>query len=652
MADIEKLRNAHLEEFGKTAHINSMEEYKRLYRRSIENPDEFWADQAKTYLSWDKIWDFVLRYDFEEAKIEWFGGGVLNACHNCIDRHLELRKDKIAYYWVGDSPGETRSVTYSDLHAQVCKLAAELKYRGVNKGDRVILYMPRVIELPVAMLACARIGAIHSVVFGGFSPKALANRISDCNARVIITVDSGFRSGKLLAYKTNVVKALEIVSDVETVIVFDRTGQKKVLSSSREIGWHEAFVDPDLTAYVAPEPMNAEDPLFILYTSGPSGKPVGIVHTHGGYLLYAAMSSRIIFDLREDDVIWCTADFGWIMGHSLGVYGSLLNGQTSVIFEGVPWYPTYDRYWEIISKYRVTKFYTAPTVIRMLSRAGNNYPKKYDLSSLRLLGSAGEILDPESWEWFYSHVGYKRCPIVDTYFQIETGGPVISPLPGISPSKPGSCSIPFFGTDPVILDDSGEEAKYPNQRGVLCIRDPWPGIARTVHGDHEQFISTYFTQIPGMFFTADEAMRDEDGNYRIIGRVDNVINVSGHRLGTKEIESVLELHDQVIEAAAVGFPHPIKRQGIYAFVAIKDISAISDALKNELISLVRQEIGPIATIDVIQWTTALPKTRSGKILRTVLEKIAAGKTDEIGNISGIADPSLIESLIKNHKPGD
>jgi acetyl-CoA synthetase len=553
----------------------------------------------------------------------------------------------VAYYWEGDDPNETQTLTYSDLYEQVNKMAAVIQSRGVAKGDRVIIYMPVIPELAVAMLACARIGAVHSVVFGGFSAEALANRIQNCEAKMVITVDGGYRAGKVVPLKNNVDEALKSCAGVETVIVFDRAGLKPELDPDREIWWHDAAADPGLPSHVPPEPMDAEDPLFILYTSGSTGKPKGLVHTHGGYLLYAAITTRLVFDLKEDEVFWCTADIGWVTGHSYGVYGPLINGLTSVLFEGVPTYPGFDRYWEIVAKYRVNKFYTAPTVIRSLAKEGSEHVKKHDISCLKLLGSVGEPINPEAWRWYYHHVGRDWCPIMDTWWQTETGGHMLTPLPGVSPIKPGSCCFPFFGVDPVILDDTGEETKYPNQEGVLCIRAPWPGIARTVYGDHERFIETYFSQVPGMYFSGDGAKKDEDGYYWIIGRIDDVINVSGHRLGTAEIESALVLHDQVAEAAVVGYPHPVKGQGIYAFVTLNSGVAKSDELKSELVKLVRTEIGPIASIDAMQWADALPKTRSGKIMRRILQKIAAGKTDELGDLSTIADPSVIENLIED-----
>jgi len=645
MSNSPKWYDAHLEEYQKVAFVKGRDEYEALYRQSIEDPDTFWGEQAKKYLTWDRPWDSVLQYDFDEGQIEWFRGGVLNATFNCLDRHLDKLKDKVAYYWEGDNPEEKMAVTYGDLYDRVNKMAAVLKSRSVGKGDRVIIYMPMIIELPVAMLACARIGAVHSVVFGGFSAEALANRIQNCKAGTVITVDGGFRAGKTIPLKKTVDNALTSCPDVETVIVFDRAGLKPELDSDREIWWHEAVSDPDLPSHVDPEPMDAEDPLFILYTSGSTGTPKGLVHTHGGYLLYSAITTRMVFDLKDDEVFWCTADMGWVTGHSYGVYGPLINGLTSVLFEGVPTYPGFDRYWQIVDKYRVAKFYTAPTVIRSLAKEGSAHVEKHDISSLKLLGSVGEPINPEAWRWYYHYVGRDRCPIMDTWWQTETGGHMLTPLPGVGPIKPGSCSFPFFGIDPVILDDTGEEAEYPGQEGVLCIRKPWPGIARTVFEDHERFIETYFSQVPGMYFSGDGAKRDEDGYYWIIGRIDDVINVSGHRLGTAEVESALVLHNMVAEAAVVGYPHAVKGQGIYAFVTLNTGATRSDELKSELVKQVRNEIGPIATIDVLQWADALPKTRSGKIMRRILQKIAAGKTDELGDTSTIADPAVIEQLI-------
>jgi acetyl-CoA synthetase len=649
MSDTAKWYDAHLPEFQKIAYIKSMDEYTHLYQRSIDHPDGFWSEQAKRYLSWEKEWDFVLKYDFETAKIEWFGGGVLNATFNCLDRHQDTIKDKVAYFWEGDDPLESKEVTFGELYDQVNRFAAVLKSLGVQKGDRVIIYMPMIVELTVAMLACARIGAIHSVVFGGFSAEALTNRIQDCQAKMVITVDGGYRAGKVIPLKNTVDAALKNCPDVENLIVYNRTGQALELNPQREIWWHEAMAKPDLPSFIPPQPMDAEDPLFILYTSGSTGKPKGVVHTHGGYLLYAAMTNRLVFDLKDHEIFWCTADIGWITGHSYTVYGPLINGFTSILFEGVPSYPDYGRFWQIVEKYKVNKFYTAPTAIRALAKEGSEYVEKYDISSLTLLGTVGEPINPEAWRWYYHHVGRDWCPIVDTWWQTETGGHMLTPLPGVSPIKPGSCNFPFFGVDPVILDDTGEEVKYPNQEGYLCIRKPWPGIARTVYGDHDRFTETYFSKVPGMYFTGDGAKKDEDGYFWIIGRIDDVLNVAGHRLGTAEIESALVLHENVAEAAVVGYPHPIKGQGIYAFVTLNTDVAKTDELKKDLVQLVRSEIGPIATIDILQWADALPKTRSGKIMRRILKKIAAGETEALGDLSTIADPAVIDDLIAESK---
>lgn len=648
MENAPKWYDAHLEEYRKVAHIRSREEYVELYRRSIEDVDNYWAEQAREYLSWYKEWDFVLKYDFEAAKIEWFGGGVINASYNCLDRHVDKLKNRVAYYWEGDDPSESRVVTYLELYKDVNKFAAVLKSKGVKKGDRVIIYMPMIVELAVAMLACARIGAIHSVIYGGFSAESIASRITDCGAELVITVDGGYRGGKFIPLKKNVDDALARSPAVKTVIVFDRCGKKSDLITGKEFWWDELVADPSLPDYVEPEKMNAEDPLFILYTSGSTGKPKGVLHTQAGYLLHTAMTTKIVFDLKPEETFWCTADIGWITGHSYIVYGPLINGFTSVMFEGIPNYPGFDRYWEIVAKHRVDKFYTAPTVIRALAKEGGEHVAKHDVSSLMLLGTVGEPINPEAWRWYHHHVGRDWCPIVDTWWQTETGGQMMTPLPAVAPIKPGSCSFPFFGIDPVILDpETGEETKFPGQEGALFIKRPWPGMARTVYGDHERFKDTYFSRMPGMYFTGDGAKKDEDGYYWITGRIDDVINVSGHRLGTAEVESALVLHPQVAEAAVVGFPHPIKGQGIYAFVTLNTGAQKADALKKELVQLVRTQIGPIATPDALQWADALPKTRSGKILRRLLQKIASGNVSELGDTTTIADPSIIDQLVRD-----
>ncbi len=648
MDDRTKWYEAHLEYYRDVAYVKGQGEYREMYRRSIEEPDSFWAEMAAQYLTWDKTWDQVLDYDFFEPRVTWFAGGVLNATTNCLDRHLDKIGDKVAYHWQGDDPNDSRDVTYGQLFDRVNRMAAVLKKHGVEKGDRVVIYMPVIVELPVAMLACARIGAVHSVVFGGFSAESLANRINNCGAKVVITADGSYRAGKTIPLKNNVDGALRKCPAVETVIVFDRCGLLEELTDPREVWWHEAEADPDLPARITPEPMDAEDPLFILYTSGSTGRPKGMVHTHGGYLLYAAMTTRLTFDLKDGEVFWCTADIGWITGHTYAVYGPLINGLTSILFEGVPSYPDYGRYWDIVDRYQVAKFYTAPTVVRAIAKEGPDLVDRHDLSSLKLLGSVGEPINPETWRWYYHHVGRDWCPIIDTWWQTETGGHMLTPLPGVAPIKPGSCSFPFFGVDPVILDaDTGDEARYPDQEGALCFRRPWPGLARTVYGDHQRYKETYFSRVPGMYFAGDGAKKDADGYFWITGRIDDVINVSGHRLGTAEVESALVLHDDVAEAAVVGFPHALKGQGIYAYVVLNTGVQPSDDLRAELVKLVRSEIGPIASLDVIQWADALPKTRSGKILRRVLQKIAAGETKEFGDISTIADPQVLDDLIQN-----
>jgi acetyl-CoA synthetase len=638
--------DAHLKEYQQSAYVSGMAQYNELYRRSIEDADGFWGEQAEKYLSWYRKWDFVLRYDFAKGDIEWFGGGILNACYNCLDRHMDRLKNRVAYYWEGDDPGQSRVVTYLDLYKQVNTFAAVLKSKGVKKGDRVIVYLPMIVELPVAMLACARIGAVHSVVFGGFSAESIGNRIRDCGAKVVVTVDEGYRAGRELPLKRTVDQALTQCPEVDTVIVLARAGGKLQLDSKKEVWWHEAAENPALPSYVEPERMDAEDPLFILYTSGSTGKPKGVVHTHGGYLVYAAITTKLVFDLHEEETFWCTADIGWITGHTYTVYGPLIDGLTSVLFEGVPNYPDFGRYWEIVAKHRVDKFYTAPTVIRALAKEGAEHVAKHDISSLKLLGTVGEPINPEAWRWYYHYVGRDWCPIIDTWWQTETGGHMLTPLPGVAPLKPGSCSFPFFGVDPVILDpETGQEVEFPNQEGVLFMRRPWPGMARTVFGDHQRFRNTYFSEVAGLYFTGDGAKKDADGYYWITGRIDDVLNVSGHRMGTAELESALVLHDSVAEAAVVGFPHPIKGQGIYAFVILNTGAPKTDQTKKELIDLVRRQIGPIASPDAIQFTGALPKTRSGKIMRRLLQKIAAGTVDDLGDVTTLADPSVMTALV-------
>ncbi|MBU2550973.1 MAG: acetate--CoA ligase [Proteobacteria bacterium] len=650
-----KWYDAHLDEYRKVAYINSRAQYDEMYRQSLENPDAFWGPLAKEYLSWYRDWDRVLDYDFVEGRIEWFGGGKLNASYNCLDRHLEDKADKVAYYFEGDDPGMSRSVTYRELYEEVNKVAAWLVAQGIKKGDRVVIYLPMIIQLPVAMLACARIGAIHSVVFGGFSAESLASRIEDSHPRILITSDGGFRAGKVVSLKKNADEALKLSEwEVEKVLVYRHAGNGVEWDAGREVWWHEAIAQDGLPDYVEPEPMDAEDPLFILYTSGSTGKPKGVLHTTAGYLLYGAVSTRWVFDIKDDEVFWCTADIGWVTGHTYIVYGPLTCGLTTVLFEGVPSYPAYDRFWAVVEKYKVAKFYTAPTAIRAIAREGDELAHKHDTSCLKLLGTVGEPINPEAWRWYYHHIGRDWCPIMDTWWQTETGGHMITPLPAVAPIKPGSCSFPFFGVEPVVLDaDTGRPVEFANQEGALFIKKPWPGMARTVYGDHERFKETYFSKMPGMYFTGDGAKQDEDGYWWIIGRIDDVINVSGHRLGTAEIESALVLHEDVAEAAVVGFPHALKGQGIYAFVSVKPNIATTEALKKDLVALVRKEIGPIATPDLIQWADALPKTRSGKIMRRLLSKIAAGAVTDpeavekgvLGDVSTITDPEVLRPLI-------
>jgi len=617
------------------------EQYETMYRASITQPDMFWEVQASNNLQWDKKWSTVRDYDFPTGRIAWFVDGELNVTTNCIDRHLKDRKDQTAIIWEGDDPADDKKITYGELHQSVCKLANALKARGVNKGDRVCIYMPMIPEATYAMLACARIGAIHSVVFGGFSPEALRDRILDSDCTVVITADEGIRGGKPIPLKDNTDQALESCPDVNTVLVVKRTGGK-ISWHSRDCWYHE-LVDTQ-SADCPAESMNSEDPLFILYTSGSTGKPKGVMHTTGGYLLGAMLSFKYIFDYQDGDIYWCTADVGWVTGHSYIVYGPLANGATTLMFEGVPTYPTASRCWEVCDKHQVNIFYTAPTALRALMAQGDDPVKSSSRSSLRLLGTVGEPINPEAWEWYYRVVGDERCPIVDTWWQTETGSAMITPLPGAIDLKPGSATLPFFGVEPVLLDSEGNEIEGPAQ-GNLAIKQSWPSQIRSVYGDHQRLIDTYFTTYPGYFYTGDGARRDKDGYYWITGRVDDVLNVSGHRLGTAEIESALVLHPQVAEAAVVGFNHDIKGQGIYCFVTPMAGFTGDDTLKSELIALVAREIGPIAKPDLIQWAPGLPKTRSGKIMRRILRKIAANELDNLGDTSTLADPAVVDNLI-------
>ncbi|QSL93726.1 acetate--CoA ligase [Ectopseudomonas toyotomiensis] len=623
------------------AHLDN-DAYLRLYQQSVEQPDTFWAEQAKAFLSWFKPWDQVHSSDLKQGRAEWFKGGQLNVAYNCIDRHLQQRGEQIAIIWEGDNPAESAHITYNKLHHNVSRLANVLKSRGVKKGDRVCIYMPMVPEAAYAMLACARIGAVHSVVFGGFSPDALRDRILDADCRTVITADEGVRGGKYIPLKNNVDKALQSCPNVSTVVVVERTQGDVAWVEGRDLWYHQALkeVEADCPA----EPMDAEDPLFILYTSGSTGKPKGVLHTTGGYLLGAAMTHKYVFDYHEGDIYWCTADVGWVTGHSYIVYGPLANAATTLMFEGVPNYPDASRFWQVIDKHQVNIFYTAPTALRALMREGEAPVKATSRSSLRLLGTVGEPINPEAWEWYFHVVGDMRCPIVDTWWQTETGSILITPLPGATDLKPGSATRPFFGVQPVLLDEQGKEIDGPGS-GVLAIKASWPSQIRSVYADHQRMIDTYFKPYPGYYFTGDGARRDEDGYYWITGRVDDVINVSGHRIGTAEVESALVLHDAVAEAAVVGYPHDVKGQGIYAYVTLMNGQEPSDELKKDLLALVGKEIGSFAKPELIQWAPGLPKTRSGKIMRRILRKIACNELENMGDTSTLADPSVVDSLI-------
>ena len=619
--------------------------YQAMYRRSLEDPDGFWADMANEHVHWFRKWDRVADWTFEgDVGIRWFEGARVNVAYNCLDRHLEARGDKPALLWEGDTPGEERRITFRELHAEVCRFANVLKSKGVGKGDRVCVYMPMVPEAAVAMLACARIGAVHSVVFGGFSPDALRDRILDSECRVVVTADEGPRGGRNVPLKANAHRALESCPDTHTCIVVRRTGNEVPWREGRDVWYHEAMADA--SAECPAEALDAEDPLFILYTSGSTGKPKGVQHSQAGYLLYTTLSFKYIFDYHEGDVFWCTADIGWVTGHSYVVYSPLSNGATTVMFEGVPNYPDFSRFWQICDKYAVNLFYTAPTAIRALMGQGDEFVKRTGRESLRILGSVGEPINPEAWEWYYHVVGEGRCPIVDTWWQTETGGVLITPLPGCTRLKPGSATRALFGIEPVLVDPQGKELAGAAE-GALCIKRSWPGQMRTVFGDHERFVQTYFSTFPGLYMTGDGARRDEDGYYWITGRVDDVINVSGHRMGTAEVESALVLHATVAEAAVVGYPHEIKGQGIYAYVTLNAGTEGTEALKKELVGLVRKEIGPIASPDVIQFAPGLPKTRSGKIMRRILRKVAANEVDNLGDTSTLAEPAVVDNIIEN-----
>ncbi|NNF96991.1 MAG: acetate--CoA ligase, partial [Halobacteria archaeon] len=632
-------------EFAAKSHIDDAR-YQEMYQRSIEDPEGFWAEQAEQFVTWFKPWDKVLDWSFDKKDlyIKWFEGGKLNVCYNCIDRHLDTRGDQVAIIWEGDDPATDSKITYRELHEQVSKLANVLKARGVKKGDRVCIYMPMIPEAAYAMLACARIGAVHSVVFGGFSPESLKDRILDSDCRVVITADEGVRGGKTVPLKANTDKAVAKCPNVHTVLTVKHTGGDIDWHEERDVWYHEQMAGAANDC--PPEEMDAEDPLFILYTSGSTGKPKGVLHTTGGYLLYTAITTKYTFDLQEGDIFWCTADVGWITGHSYLVYGPLAIGTTTLSFEGVPNYPDASRFWQVVDKHQVSVFYTAPTAIRALMREGEEPVKKTSRASLRLLGTVGEPINPEAWEWYYRVVGEQRCPIVDTWWQTETGGHLITPLPGATALKPGSTTHPFFGIQPGIVDGDGNLLEGAAE-GALVIKHPWPSQMRTVYGDHQRFVDTYFSTFPGYYFTGDGARRDADGYYWITGRMDDVLNVSGHRMGTAEVESALVLHDAVAEAAVVGFPHDIKGQGIYAYVTLVKGVEPTDALRKELVDMVREEIGPIAKPDVIQWAPGLPKTRSGKIMRRILRKIAANEQDTIGDTSTLADPAVVNELVEN-----
>jgi len=632
------------EEVVKQAHIKSMDEYKKLFKRSIDDPEGFWGEMAEQ-LDWYKKWDKVLVEDFKEAKHEWFVGGKLNVSYNCIDRHLKTwRKNKAALIWEGDT-GDSKTLTYQQLYYEVCKFANVLKKLGVKKGDQVSIYLPMIPELPIAMLACARIGAIHSIVFGGFSAEALRDRIQDCGSKILVCADGYYRSGRVIRSKDNADVALEQCPIVKDVIVVKRADISINMQSGRDHWWHDEIGAEDIKPTCEPEVMDAEDPLFILYTSGSTGKPKGVLHTQAGYLLFCYQTFKWVFDIKKEDTFWCTADIGWVTGHSYIVYGPLAAGATSLMFEGVPTYPHPDRFWEIVEKYQVNIFYTAPTALRAIMREGDEWPNKRNLSSLRILGSVGEPINPEAWMWYYNVIGKEKCPIVDTWWQTETGGILITPLPGATTLKPGSATLPFPGVDAAVIREDGSPADV-NEGGYLVIRKPWPGLMRRVYGEPERFKNTYFVQFPGVYTAGDGARVDEDGFFWLMGRIDDVINVSGHRIGTAEVESALVSHNKVAEAAVVGMPHEIKGQGIYAFVTLNIGVELSDTLKKELVTHVRKEIGPIASPDNIQFTDGLPKTRSGKIMRRILTKIAAGDVDNLGDISTLADPSVVSTLVK------
>ena len=626
--------------------VISKEEFEKLYQQSINNPEQFWEHQARNYLSWEQEWESVKESDLVKGEISWFKGAKLNASVNCIDRHLEKNAEKIAIIWEGDDPKDSLKITYKQLHNSVCKFANALKKRGIGKGDRVCIYMPMIPEAAYAMLACARIGAIHSVVFGGFSPESLKDRILDSDCESVITADEGLRGSKRIPLKNNVDKALEDCPNVHSVFVIKRTNAKISWNENRDVDYQKIIesVQSDCEA----EPMDSEDSLFILYTSGSTGKPKGVLHTTAGYLLQASISHKLVFDYKDNEVYWCTADVGWVTGHSYIVYGPLANGATTLMFEGIPTFPDASRFWEVIDKHNVNIFYTAPTALRALMAQGDEYVKSSSRESLRILGTVGEPINPEAWEWYYKVVGNSKCPIVDTWWQTETGSMMITPLAGSTPLKPGSATKPFLGVEPALLDENGNEIEGEGS-GNLVIKSSWPSQIRSVYGDHQRCVETYYSMYPGYYTTGDGARRDKDGYYWITGRVDDVLNVSGHRLGTAEVESALVLHEKVAEAAVVGYEHEIKGQGIYCYVTLMLGQDPSDNLRNDLIQLVGKEIGAIAKPDIIQWAPGLPKTRSGKIMRRILRKIASNEVDDLGDTTTLADPSVVEELINNRE---
>ena len=630
-------------ELADSAYVNE-DRYEEMYAHSIEDSDGFWAEQAEEFIDWFKPWDTVQEWDFHKGDINWFKGAKLNVAYNCLDRHLEKRANQTAIIWEGDDPSESREITYAELHDEVSRFSNALKGIGIKKGDRVCIYMPMIPEAAVAMLSCARIGAVHSIVFGGFSPDALKDRIKDASCSLVITADQGFRGGRKVPLKANADIACEKSDSVKRMVVVKRGGDDIEWKDGRDLWYHELIsgASNDCPAVE----MDAEDPLFVLYTSGSTGTPKGVLHTSGGYILYATMTHKYVFDYKDGEVYWCSADVGWVTGHSYIVYGPLANGATTLMFEGVPTYPSVSRFWQVIEKHKVNTFYTAPTVIRALMAQGDEAVTSVDKSSLRLLGSVGEPFNPEAWEWYYRVVGESRCPVIDTWWQTETGGILITPLPGATALKPGSAAKPFFGIEPALVDEEGNVLEGATS-GNLVIARPWPGMMRSIYGDHERFRETYFSMYPGYYFTGDGARRDEDGYYWITGRVDDVLNVSGHRLGTAEIESALVLHKAVAEAAVVGYPHDIKGQGIYAYVTLMNDAEPSEELKAELVRHVRSEIGPIATPDLLQWAPGLPKTRSGKIMRRILRKIAENDVSTLGDISTLADPGVVDGLVEH-----